>query len=185
MSACTFPETRITAERVVLRPFGTADVGAIRHACSDELVQRWTSVPHPYTAEHARAWCMEIAPRIRESGEGVAFAIADGSTDRLLGVMDLKNANWWTRVAEVGYLVAPWARGRGYAPEAVRGLVRWLLVEQAFVRLELRAAVENHASRRVADKAGFVFEGVLRGAGMVRTGRVDHAIYSLLAEDLR
>lgn len=184
MSVRTFPETRITARRLVLRPYGCADATDVRRACSDEFVQRWTSVPNPYTDEHARAWCLDITPRIRQSGDGVAFVVADRLTDRFLGSMDLKNADWDTRVAEVGYIVAPWARGRGYAPEALRVLARWLLDDQAFERMELRAATDNHASRRVAEKAGFTFEGVLRGAGVTSTGRVDHAVYSLLADDV-
>ncbi|MQA83693.1 MAG: GNAT family N-acetyltransferase [Streptosporangiales bacterium] len=185
MTAATFPQARIVAERVVLRSFGPADVTDVRRACSDELVQRWTSVPCPYTDEHARAWCRKIAPQIRESGDGVAFAVADPLTDRFLASIDLKNTNWWTRVTEVGYLAAPWARGRGLTAEAVRALARWLFTEQAFERLELRAATGNHASRRVAEKAGFTCEGVLRSAGLVKAGRVDHAVYSLVRGDLR
>lgn len=185
MTAATFPETRIVADRVVLRPFSVADARDVHLACSDDLVQRWTSVPRPYTEEHARAWCLDLAPRIRESGDGIAFAVADKVTDRYLGSVDLKHTNWWTRVTEVGYLMAPWARGCGVAPEAVLALARWLFAEQSFERLELRAATGNHASRRVAEKAGFTFEGVLRGAGLSRDGRVDHALYGLLAGDLR
>jgi RimJ/RimL family protein N-acetyltransferase len=53
-------------------------------------------------------------------------------------------------------------------------------------RLQLRAAVENHASNRVAEKAGFTREGVLRSQRFnARIGRrVDFVMWSLLREEL-
>jgi len=179
-----FPETRIEADRVVLRPFGEADVEGNRLACSDELTQYWTSVPRPYTAEGSRDWCLLLSKEIRDTGEGVVFAIAERETDRYLGTIDLKKTDWQSRTAEVGYLCAPWARGHGYITESLRALAGWLLGEQGFERLELKAAPENRASQRVAQRCGFTREGVLRGAGIVATGRVDLILYSLLRREL-
>jgi RimJ/RimL family protein N-acetyltransferase len=53
-------------------------------------------------------------------------------------------------------------------------------------RVQLRADVENVASRRVAEKAGFRLEGVLRSAhANPRLGRrQDWAMYSLLPREL-
>ena len=53
-----------------------------------------------------------------------------------------------------------------------------------FERVELRAATGNLASQRVAEKAGFVREGVARNAGHVHAGRVDLVVYSLTRADL-
>ncbi|WP_329183483.1 GNAT family protein [Actinacidiphila glaucinigra] len=80
--------------------------------------------------------------------------------------------------------VSPWARGRGIAAEATRALATWLLADQGFQRLELRAATGNTASQRVAAKAGLRREGVLRDAGFVHTGRVDLVVFSLVRGDL-
>ena len=60
----------------------------------------------------------------------------------------------------------------------------WALREQGFERVELRAATGNLASQRVAEKAGFVREGVARNAGHVTHGRVDLVVYSLTRADL-
>ena len=58
------------------------------------------------------------------------------------------------------------------------------LREHGFERMELRAATGNLASQRVAEKAGFVREGVARNAGRVHAGRVDLVVYSLTRADL-
>ncbi|MFJ1751593.1 GNAT family N-acetyltransferase [Kitasatospora sp. NPDC088134] len=122
---------------------------------------------------------------MRESGDGIHFAIADASSDRLMGTVGLKKTDWRARVSEVGYWTAPWARGRGIAAEATRALGRWVLMDQAFQRMELLAATENTASRKVALRAGLHREGILRNAGFVHAGRVDLVLFSLVPEDLR
>jgi RimJ/RimL family protein N-acetyltransferase len=69
--------------------------------------------------------------------------------------------------------------------EATVALSRWVLTEAAFERVVLRVATGNKASARVAEKAGFTYEGTARNAGIVHAGRLDLAIYSLIREDLR
>ncbi|MFD7493570.1 GNAT family N-acetyltransferase [Streptomyces sp. NPDC059832] len=112
------------------------------------------------------------------------FAVTDARTKRLMGQVGLKKTDWRTLVSEVGYWVSPWARGHGVATEATRAVARWLLADQQFQRLELRAATENTASQKVALKAGFHREGTLRNAGFVHGGRVDLVLFSMLPGDL-
>jgi RimJ/RimL family protein N-acetyltransferase len=156
----------------------------VQDACSDDLIATWLPVPVPYTLEAARNWCLVIAPQTRESGAGSQFAMEPRAGGRLAGCVGLKKTDWQARVSEVGYWVAPWARGCGYATEAVQTIGRWLLDELGFERLELVAATGNVASQRVAEKAGFVREGVLRNAGYIHGGRVDLVMYSLVPSDI-
>jgi RimJ/RimL family protein N-acetyltransferase len=71
------------------------------------------------------------------------------------------------------------------AAEAVDALAIELIMSHGFHRVEMRVAPGNTASRRVAEKAGFVYEGLLRNAGHVHSGRVDLEVWSLVAADLR
>jgi RimJ/RimL family protein N-acetyltransferase len=90
-------------------------------------------------------------------------------------------------VAEIGYWIAEPARGRGVTTAAVRLAVPWAFgTEPRLQRLQLRAAVENHGSNRVAEKAGFTREGILRSAHWnARLGRrVDWVMWSLLRSEL-
>ncbi|MFJ5549048.1 GNAT family N-acetyltransferase [Streptomyces sp. NPDC093225] len=189
----TFPDVSISTDRLVMRPFEEADVIALAEMMNDELVTAWTSVPHPYTAADARAWAGRLAPAERTEGRGIVFAVTEFLTQRLVGIVHLRNTDWRTRSAEVGYVTAPWARGEGYASESVLAVAQWLFGDQRFERLELRTAADNTASQQVAQKIGCISEGVLRNAGIVRTQtldggwaeiRTDLIVWSLLPEDL-
>ncbi len=137
----------------------------------------------PETTLSAGGLIGTFGPTQRESGAGIVFAIE--SDGRLAGVIDLKHVNWASKVAEVGYWVAPWARGRGVASQATRAISLWAIRDRDFERVELFAATGNSASQRAAEKAGFVREGVARNAGYVHDGRVDLVVYSLVPDDLQ
>jgi RimJ/RimL family protein N-acetyltransferase len=87
------------------------------------------------------------------------------------------------RQAEAGYIVAPRARGRGIAARALRLLTDWALAELDLERVELRITADNVPSIRVAERAGFVREGVLRSVHFKQELRTDVAVYSRLAGD--
>ena len=64
---------------------------------------------------------------------------------------------------EVGFWMAPWARGRGIMTDAVRLVCRWGFADLGLGRIEWWANVGNDASRRVAEKVGFTMEGTVPG----------------------
>lgn len=180
----TLPELHLETPRLLLRAYRAVDAHDVALACRDELTQRWLPLPNPYTDADALAWCTDMAPGFRTSGEGLEAAAIRRGDDRLIGSFGLKRTDWRTRSSEIGYWVAPWARGEGLAVEAVDAIARWLLLEQHFERLVLRAATGNIASQRVAEKAGFTREGVARNAGFTNQGRVDLVVFSLVPADL-
>ncbi|MGW1796038.1 GNAT family N-acetyltransferase [Streptomyces sp. NPDC001984] len=189
----TFPDISISTERLVLRSFEEPDIEAFAEMMNDELVTAWTSVPHPYTKDDARTWITELAPAERTEGRGIVFAVTEFLTQRLVGIVHLRNSDWRVRSSEIAYVVAPWARGEGYASEAALATAQWLFHDQKFGRLELRTAADNTASQQVAQKIGCISEGVLRGAWIARTRtgtgewvevRTDVIVWSLLPEDL-
>jgi RimJ/RimL family protein N-acetyltransferase len=85
----------------------------------------------------------------------------------------------------LGYTVAEEMQGRGIATAAVRQAIRIAFGSGGLglERIEAVAAVENVASRRVLEKAGFQFEGVRRGLLRIQRQRVDHACYGILVTD--
>jgi RimJ/RimL family protein N-acetyltransferase len=89
-------------------------------------------------------------------------------------------------VGEIGYWARADARARGVTTRALVLLSRRALQRDGLARVQIRADIENHASCRVAEKAGFTREGVLRSAHWnARLGRrQDWALYSLLPTDL-
>ncbi|WP_184583920.1 GNAT family N-acetyltransferase [Lipingzhangella halophila] len=182
----TLPAAILRTDRLRLRAFTEADIDDVLAGVSDPGTQRWLPIPgpgQPYTREAAQQWCLESAPGARASGDGQQWAAIEATTDRFVGSFGLTRTRWQAMSTEVGYWVAPWARGHGFATEAVAAMARWTL-DQGFQRVELKAATGNTASRRVAEKTGFHFEGTERNAMPLHEGRADLAVYSLIPGDL-
>ena len=160
---------------VTLRPWQEDDAAAIVECVDgDPEITRWLDrVPQPYTLADAESF---IAGLGQES-----FAVTDAETGRLLGSI---GAHWDDAgdVAEIGYWLRADARGGGVTTRALLLISAWALERTGVARLQLRADTENGPSRRVAEKAGFTFEGVLRSAywNPRLERRVDWAMYSLL-----
>ncbi|WP_028801525.1 GNAT family N-acetyltransferase [Streptomyces sp. 142MFCol3.1] len=188
----TFPSISISTERLVLRPLDEDDVPALAEMMNDEQVAAWTDVPQPFSEDGARNWVTEYAPDERAAGRGLDLAVTEFLTQRLVGLVQLGKTNWHIRSTELSYIIAPWARGEGYASEAALATAQWLFSDQKFERIEIRTAADNTASQQVAQKIGCISEGVLRNACIVhvRTDdgwadvRSDFIVWSLLPEDL-
>ncbi|MFK0142260.1 GNAT family N-acetyltransferase [Streptomyces murinus] len=189
----TFPNISISTERLVLRPLDEDDVPALAEMMNDEQVAAWTEVPQPFTEAGARRWITQHAPAERAAGRGLDLAVTEFLTQRLVGVVQLTRTDWRIRATELSYIIAPWARGEGYASEAALATARWLFGDQRFERIELRTAADNTASQQVAQKIGCISEGVLRNACIVHVRtedggwadlRTDFIVWSLLPEDL-
>jgi RimJ/RimL family protein N-acetyltransferase len=152
--------------------------------CRDPAVQRFTRIPAGYGPAHGRAFIDGAAGR-RERGEGIELAMAWSGEDRMLGAVGLALDRHDPGRAEVGYWVAPWARGAGAATRALGLLAPWALGPLGLERLDLHASIANPASIRVAERCGFVREGTLRKGWFRGPAREDLALFSLLPEDLR
>jgi RimJ/RimL family protein N-acetyltransferase len=176
------PDPPLGDGHVVLRAFGLDDVEALVASSNDPLVQLYTRVPTPYTADDARDF-VTGAPARRLFDEALDLAVASPGDDRLLGAIGLIVDRHDDERAEIGYWVNPGDRGHGIAGRALALLSRWALEEARFVRLDLQAAVTNRASLRVAERCGFVREGTLRAAWYRGPERTDMAVYSLLRDD--
>ncbi len=173
------PDPPLADEVVALRPWIEGDVDELVRCCNDPDVRRFIPVIRiPYTAEDARAF----VARTVMAGE-LILAITDRATGALLGAVGVGVKPWDAGMAEIGYWLAPEARGRGAASRALRLLSRWTLREWPIGRLHLMADVDNPASMRVAERAGFAREGTLRNWYDLRGERRDAVMFSLLPGD--
>lgn len=179
------PEPPLADEALVLRPPRDADAGAIAAACADPEIARWIPVPVPYAPADARAFLEGVADGW-SSGDDLTFAIeerAEGRSGMLVGMIGLHRGSTPGH-ASVGYWLAPHARGRGLATRAVRLLVAWAFEDPRLERLELMTMVGNHASGRVALRAGFRREGILRRYLPFRGRHVDAVMYAVVRGDV-
>jgi RimJ/RimL family protein N-acetyltransferase len=172
----------LTTDRLLLRPLRDADIDAVLAAGSDPATQHNTTIPVPYTREHARSFVQDYAPGAWRDEKEFVFGVALKPTDELVACVSVHARNFRDDgVAEIGYWAVPAQRGHGYTAEAVGEICRWAFAELGVVRMEWQAVEGNWPSRRVAEKAGFAFEGTLRSKLVHRGRRFDGWIGARLA----
>ena len=164
--------------RAGLRPWREDDVAAILAMSRDPDTIRFTNVPDPYDEDSVRIW-LALQPARLRAGDGAAFAVVELPSEDALGAIGVRMLHG-RGIAEIGYHMAPAARGRGLATAALRLLSDWSFQTLPVARLQLTTHVDNPASQRVAEKAGYTREAVLRSWADQRGERVDLLMYSLL-----
>jgi RimJ/RimL family protein N-acetyltransferase len=171
----------IAAGRLQLRPPTRDDADDALLMLRDPEVVRWNPGP-TVDLDGARDWCDRGADW--SSGEHATFTVLDATSGRLLGNVSLHKIDHAQHDAEIGYRVAPWARGQGVATDSVAAATRWAFGNLDLVRIELAHAVPNVASCRVAEKAGYLLEGTLRQAYVYGDGeRHDEHLHARLVTD--
>jgi len=180
-----FPALVVATPRLHIRALEIADAPDVDTIMADRLTRRWLRLPMEDGPPDGLVWCTEVAGRQRDTGDGDHYGVLRREDGRLVGLLWTWRTDSTARTTEVSLLVAPGARGYGVAAEALDALSIALLLEHGFQRIELRVAPGNLAARRVAEKAGFVYEGLQRNAGYLHGGRVDLEIWSLVEADLR
>jgi RimJ/RimL family protein N-acetyltransferase len=163
---------------VTLRAHTPGDEDDVVAQCRDPQTQRWTTVPVPYEQRHAKEW---LAARRYAWEAGTVYALAVESEGRFAGSVDLRSHG--AAALTVGFGLAPWARGRGLAVEALRTLLPWAFDTLGPEVVLWSAIAGNWASRRVAWEVGFRVEGTVRGFEEQRGIRLDGWIGSLRRGD--
>ena len=185
MPELPLPDPPLRSGRLALRPWAQSDAPSVVAACRDPLIARYVAaMPSPFGEADARTWLAGQEPA-RRAGLSLELAIVGAGCGDVLGAVALTSVNPDHARAAVGYWLAPQARGRGVATEALRLLAGWAFGSLDLARLELIAEPDNVASQRVAERCGFVREGLLRSHWFSKGRRRDSVIYGLLPDELR
>jgi len=170
----------IAAGPLVLRAPSAEDAADVLALLHDPEVLRWNAVPDVVDVPTAAEWCARSADW--SAGDHATFAVLESG--RLVGTVSVHQIDHVQGTAEIGYRVAPWARGRGVATLALGAAASWALGEEGLVRVQLYHAAGNPASCRVAEKCGFRYEGTLRSSFVYGDGRRhDEHLHARLATD--
>ena len=173
------PFTPLSNERVALRALHIEDADAVYEAAIDPQMQRFTPIP----LEYSRSMAVEFINKHSRPQSSLVWAIelAD-NPGRYAGNIMLKLQSEKNRNVLADYNTAPWARRRGTMTQALQ-----LVLDHAFNnyihRVELRATLDNTPSRTVAERNGFVFEGVARDSEYIRGDFHDVVVYAKIASD--
>jgi RimJ/RimL family protein N-acetyltransferase len=168
----------LQAGDLLLRPWAEADADALLTAFADAAIQQWhaRSVESRQEAAEMIAWYnlgwrQETAAHWAIAGPAVLGRVS-------LRVIDLDEG-----CAEIAYWVTPAARGRGTAVRAVVTLSEWALGALGLHRIDLQHSVANPASCRVAEKAGYTYEGTRRSACLHADGWHDMHLHARVQGD--
>jgi RimJ/RimL family protein N-acetyltransferase len=175
---------RIEGDGFVLRPERPDDAPAMAGAFADDprLAVDWGIEDVP-DEEVARAWTTEHA-ELWDEGHGRHFAVADPAYDSLIGGVNFHRIEPMHHRAEVGFWLAPGARGRGIGSAAVAAACRWAFERWDLARIEMTTLPDNAASLALARKIGFQREGLLRSRNFERGAQVDIVMLGVLAGEL-
>jgi RimJ/RimL family protein N-acetyltransferase len=181
------PDPPLSDGVVTLRPWQPDDVPALVDCIDgDEEMTRWLDmIPQPYRENEAKLWVDQATSFWRE-GTAAPFAILAADSGEVVGGVGFRWVGEEQGVGEVGYWLRARDRGRGLTTRSVELISRWAIEELGCERLQLRADEENIPSQRVAEKAGFTREGVLRATHYNAriNRRVNFVMYSLLPSEL-
>ena len=145
---------------LMLRPWMVADMDNVFQICQDPWIQEYTTVPVPYTQQNAQQFFMHQLEGF-ERQDSIAFAgVVNGEV--VLSIA-LHHCAHFDHYCEVGYWVAPEARGNGFASRAAK-LVADYAFALGFRRIEAKTLPENAGSQRTLINAGFEMETILRSA---------------------
>lgn len=170
---------RIVTPRLVLRPPQAGDGPALNAAvCASQprlaLWMPWAAVAP--TLDDSEAYCRRQHAKFRLREDLVLLVLAADGSD-LVGATGLHRIDWPLRRFEIGYWLRDGREGLGYMAEAVEALVAMAFGTLVARRVEIRCDATNVRSWKVAERAGFTLEGVLRQdsatpAGVPRDTRV-------------
>jgi RimJ/RimL family protein N-acetyltransferase len=166
---------------LALEPLGREHLPGVEALLGDPEVLRYTRVPEPPPPDFAETW-LRLYEDGRRDGTREGFAVVDGSGE-FLGLALAPKIEREGRTVELGYIVAPSARGRGVATAALGLLTEWAFTELRALRLELLIGSANEPSKRVAERNGYHREGVLRSLHVKQDVRDDVEIWSRLPSD--
>jgi RimJ/RimL family protein N-acetyltransferase len=165
-----------------LAPLVQSDVPDLLSLTRVDDVMAFTLVRDDADEQYVSDWIGRYE-RGWEDGSCAGFSIRDAGDDSFLGFAAVVELQLPERQGELGYMLAPHARGRGAAGRAVALLTRWCFEELGLERLEMRISPANEGSRRVAERAGYRLEGLLRNLHFKQGLRSDVEIWSRLPGD--
>ena len=175
-----FQHKGIETERLFLRNWTMRDMNGFLRFAADPDVMMAAGARPVLSPEEARA---ELK---RNTEDPYSFAITLKSTGEEVGKIKYQNdlRRYKTNSVSFGYQLARTYWGNGYMTEALKAMVRHAFDVMQMDVVGISHFVGNERSKKVIERAGFIFEGVIPRAYCRFDGAVfDEAGYSILREE--
>jgi RimJ/RimL family protein N-acetyltransferase len=115
----------------------------------------------------------------KSSPEAKMFFVEKKDGTKIGNIGHFLTGHFW----EIGYVMTPEERGKGYCSEAVKIMVDYLFLSKEMERIQAATDVGNVASQKVLEKVGFKKEGTIRKSAFFRGKWRDWFLYSILREE--
>jgi ribosomal-protein-serine acetyltransferase len=172
-----------TSSGVSIVPVALEHTGALTSLVQKNIEHLQTFLPAVVelsTVERARD---HLCYAVERASKGEVFEWHLFVDETLCGSIRLKDIDTSDRKAKIAYFIDHRFAGRGIVTAAVTSVLEFCFRSLGLNRIELRCAMGNAPSKRVAEKLGFVHEGTLRQDECLNGVFVDHLIYSMLKQD--
>lgn len=175
----------IETDRLLLREVVPSDAPLIAARRSDPEVARYAAWDPPYPLDAAVRLVDDVIAMGGPIDDGWWMLTVERKSDGVVVGGMAVHPTFNLRTIEIGYDLADGHRGRGYAAEAVAGLVPWLFDTFQATRITGMLHPDNMASARVLERNGFLYEGHTRNSYWLGDENVDDLIYGLTPDDWR
>lgn len=153
--------TSLETERLLLRKTQMSDAPVIQELAAEYDVARYLlNMPHPYPPDGAVTWIQQVL-ELEANGEEGGFSITRKADGQFMGVIGMHFEKEHNR-AEIGYWIGKPYWGQGYMSESVRRMIQHGFEAWGFNRIYARCFAPNIGSERVMQKAGLLYEGMMR-----------------------
>ena len=172
----SFPESFET-ERLLIRAPQWGDGIFCNEAIVESLEQLKPWMPFAQTTptvEQSEAYVRKARLNFLERTD-LPLHLFDKHSGEFVGSSGLHRFDWDVRRFEIGYWLRTSRFGQGLMTEAVNGITDFAIQELKASRIEIHCNEMNRASARVAERAGFTLEGVLRKSAREQTGELANA----------
>ncbi|QPC48129.1 GNAT family N-acetyltransferase [Mangrovibacillus cuniculi] len=177
----------ISSDRLLLRCPKVEDTEQLYTAIERSLDDLKLWLPFAYKGQNKEETEINLRQAIAKFDlrEALRFIIVEKATDQVVGSTGFHNLDWSKMSAEIGYWLDSTYTGKGYVTEAVNALTKFAFETLELKRVEIRCEGHNWKSRAVAERSGYILEGVLRKEdwSVDEQKLTDTCIYALLDED--
>ena len=171
----------MTDGRITIRKQKFEDSVGLYEAVRESIIEisRWADWAHNgYKIEETEKW-LKASLKLWDLKREYHFSIVENANGKILGGCGLMQLDARNRIANLGYWVRTGNTGMGVATSAVKLLVKFGFEELELERIELTISPENAVSRRVAEKAGAVYEATLRNRIRFHDRQHDSLIFAI------
>ncbi len=160
----------------MLQDHHAPEVFALVEANRAFLRERLSWLDGTTDVESSRTFIREFLTAYVETG---AFVCGIWHEGNLCGVIGHNGIDWNTRTSNLGYWLAENHQGRGIVTRCCRTLIDHAFTEYHLGQIEIHCAIANGKSQAIAERLGFIRQGILKDAEWMYDHNVDHIVYSI------